>query len=71
MLFRCNSTFWYVAQVGRMEVQSDQFRAALMDLLASPQVAVSSCEIYEVIHSRYGAVDFKLAKHLLIVVDWV
>jgi len=54
-----------------MEVQSDQFRAALMDLLASPQVAVSSCEIYEVIHSRYGTVDFKLAKHLLIVVDWV
>lgn len=46
MLFRCNSKFWYVAQVGRMEVQSDQFRAALMDLLASPQVAVSSCEIY-------------------------
>jgi len=29
-----------IDEVGRMEVQSDQFRAALMDLLASPQVAV-------------------------------
>lgn len=32
-----------------MEVQSDQFREALMDLLASPQVAVSSLEIYEIV----------------------
>ena len=63
--------FLYLSHVGRMEVQSDQFRAALMDLLASPQVAVSSPEIHEVVHSGYGAVDFKLVKHLLIVVDWV